>query len=127
MIFYFLSLPESGRLWWTPGRLKSESCQLCQPQYIYTSLTPNPNPNPNLQQWFRCKSLAESGRLHQTLASKVVQKEVLGNFDVKSTGVHRSRWGSVKYWVNPWGWQVESLGYGYGSGPQDPGVTCDNH
>ena len=83
-----------------------KSCQLRWPQYIYTCLTPKPNPNTNLnpnpnpnsnpQQWFGCWSPAESGGFHRTPASKVVQKEALGNFDVESTGVCRSMWGSVR-------------------------------
>ena len=98
--FYFFS----GGVWRTPGGLNSESCRLRRPQYIYTYLTPKPNPNPNLNPnlnpnpnprwWFSCWNPVDSTGLR---LSKVVQKEVLGNFDVKSTGVHRSRWGSVKY------------------------------
>ena len=88
-----------------------KSCQLRWPQYIYTCLTPkpntntnlnpNPNPNSNLRQWFGCWSPAESSGFHRTPASKVVQKEVLGNFDIESTRVHWSMWGSVKYCNSP--------------------------
>ena len=95
-------------LWRTQPRLNME--KLPAPLatiYIYTCLTPKPNPNTNLnpnpnpnsnpRQWFGCWSPAESGGFHRTPASKVVQKEVLCNFDVESTGVRRSMWGSVKY------------------------------